>query len=122
MPSDDKTALKISYLEQANLIHIKYDSKSVFTYNRDTKELTASGCMFNEVPMSSQYTLWENDVYRFIVQNCTYNSLGPGYSAISFLLRENKSTGVTDRLQKKYVSCEKYCYPYSFNYIENSNL
>lgn len=121
LPRDDKTIPKISYLKQANLIQIKYDSRSVFTYNRETKELISSGCTFDEVPMSSQYTLWENDAYQFIVQNFTYNSLGPGYSAISFLLRKNKSTGVTDRMQKKYVSCEYYCYPYSFNCVETKD-
>lgn len=117
--SDDKTP-EISYLEQANLIHIKYDSKNVFTYNRVTKELTSSGCMFNEVPMSSQYTLWENGIYQFSAQNYTYKSLGPGNTAISFLLRKDKRTGVIDRMQKKYLSGVQHCFPFAFNHVETS--
>lgn len=117
--NDGKTP-EISYLEQADLIHIKYDSKNVFTYNRATKELTSSGCMFNEVPMSSQYTLWENEVYQFTVQNYTYKSLGPGNTAVSFLLRKDKRTGVIDRMQKKYLSGMQHCFPFAFSHVEAS--
>lgn len=120
LPRHDGTIPEVSFLKQARLVQIKYNSKDVFTYNLETKEVVASGCMFDIVPMSSQYTLWEDDSYRFIVQNDAYERLGPGNAQTTFLLRKNKKTGAFEKMQRTSLGCKKYCYLYSFNYVDTS--
>ncbi len=118
----DESVPEVVYLKEADLLQIKYDYKHIFTYSRKNKELSQSGCLFNVCPMSSRYTLWENDSYRFVVQNHTYKRLGPGdHARESYLLRENKTTGAVERMRELSLGFfVDYCYPYSFDYVDTS--